>query len=69
MKSELKLMMAALVATCPEILHLLPEPMQPKQPKLFTHSDEQRLAKAQAKRDRKAMKRAAQAKAQEGAKS
>ena len=49
-------LLAAVVGMCPEVLELLPEP---EPPRIYTHADEERQAKAEAKRQRKAAKRAA----------
>lgn|GEM_PF-5112975 len=57
MKAKLALAVAA--AIHPGILGLLPEP---KTPRIRLQVDHERLMQAQAKRDRKAAKRAAQAK-------
>lgn len=48
--------LVAMVAMCPELIHMLPAPRQ-KTTRLFTHADEERIKKAEAKRERKAQKR------------
>jgi hypothetical protein len=54
--SKFKVMLAAAAAMNPAILNPL---LKPWPPKVFTHVDEERIAKAEAKRQRKAAKRAA----------
>ena len=59
MRSSLLLAtVAAMVASTPETAFSKPRSPQPR--RLYTSADDERKAKAQAKRDRKAAKRAAQ---------
>jgi hypothetical protein len=55
--SRAKTMLAAMAAMEPRILGYLPEP---KPQRIYTHADEERQAKAEAKRQRKAAKRVRQ---------
>lgn len=50
-----RLALATIFGMCPQALELLAEP---KKPRIYTHADEERQAKAEAKRQRKAAKRA-----------
>jgi hypothetical protein len=53
--------LAVIAAMFPELLTLIPE-KEPAEGPVFTHVDEARIKKAEAKRARKAAKRAARAK-------
>ena len=50
-----RLALAAIFGMCPQALDLLAEP---KKPRIYTHADEERQAKDEEKRQRKAAKRA-----------
>jgi hypothetical protein len=48
-----------MAAMHPELMTLIAPIPEPKQPRIYTHADEERQRKAEAKRQRKAAKRAA----------
>lgn len=50
-------LLAAMAAMHPELMTLIAPYPEPKPPRLYTHADEERIAKAEAKRQRKAAKR------------
>jgi hypothetical protein len=52
-------LLAAMAAMHPELMTLIAPIPEPKQPRIYTHADEERQRKAEAKRQRKAAKRAA----------